>query len=324
MELVNTINNNLNNLASLDKNDIKKIQNIIKNNILQTIVKYDVSEKKEKAHKKAKVADKENIKEQKNISNINNLDIKKLKLKELQDLCVKNKLNKYGNKSVLQERLLNYFNTHNSVADNSVADNSIANNSVADNSIADNSIANNSVTDNSIADNYINKYIIKDNDIRKINNLNDDILNLEYKNSKLDDIIKLIKSNINDNKEDINKNIKEEFINKSNINHCNNKFKNIIKDCNITINTIEFIGYIDYNDTFLISTSYNIINSNENINYNGYLSFEINIIDDLNITYILSDLMHNIVNNSFLDNEIENNYKSCLEHYKKILILFHI
>ena len=309
MELVNTINNNLNNLVSVDKNDIKKIQNIIKNNILQTIVKYDVSEKKEKAHKKAKTAEKENIKEQKNISNINNLDIKKLKLKELQDLCVKNKLNKYGNKSVLQERLLNYFNTNNSVADNSIADNSVDDNSVAD---------------NSIADNYINKYIIKDNDIRKINNLNDDISNLEYKNSKLDDIIKLIKSSINDNKEDINKNIKKEFINKSNINHCNNKFKNIIKDCNITINTIEFIGYIDYNDTFLISTSYNLTNLSENINYNGYLSFEINIMDDFSITYILSDLMHNIVNNSFLNNESENNYKSCLEHYKKILILFHI
>lgn len=301
MELVNTINNNLNNLASLDKNDIKKIQNIIKNNILQTIVKYDVSEKKEKAHKKAKAA--ENVKEQKNISNINNLDIKKLKLKELQDLCVKNKLNKYGNKSVLQERLINYFNTNNSVADNSVADNSV---------------------DNSIADNYINKYIIKDNDIRKVNNLNDNISNVVYKNSKLDDIIKLIKSSINDNKEDINKNIKKEFINKSNINHCNNKFKNIIKDCNITINTIEFIGYIDYNDTFLISTSYDLTNLSEKINYNGYLSFEINIMDDLSITYILSDLMHNIVNNSFLNNEIENNYKSCLEYYKKILILFHI
>ena len=304
MELVNTINNNLNNLASLDKNDIKKIQNIIKNNILQTIVKYDVSEKKEKAHKKAKAAEKENIKEQKNISNINNLDIKKLKLKELQDLCIKNKLNKYGNKSVLQERLINYFNTNNSVADNSVVDNSVA--------------------DNSIANNYINKYIIKDNDIRKINNLNDNISNVVYKNSKLDDIIKLIKSSINDNKKDINIKIKKEFINKSNINNCNNKFKNIIEDCNITINNIEFIGYIDYNDTFLISINYNLTNLNENINYNGYLSFEINIMDDLSITYILSDLIHNIVNNSFLDNEIENNYKSCLEYYKKILILFHI
>ena len=265
--------------------------------------------KKRKHIKKQKHLEKENIKEQKNISNINNLDIKKLKLKELQDLCIKNKLNKYGNKSVLQERLINYFNTNNSVVDNSVADNSVADNSVAD---------------NSIADNYINKYIIKDNDIRKINNLNDNISNVVYKNSKLDDIIKLIKSSIKDNKKDINISIKKEFINKSNINNCNNKFKNIIEDCNITINNIEFIGYIDYNDTFLISINYNLTNLNENINYNGYLSFEINIMDDLSITYILSDLIHNIVNNSFLDNEIENNYKSCLEYYKKILILFHI
>ena len=322
MELVNSINSNLNNISSLDSSEIKKIQNIIKNNILQTIVKYDVTNKKEQKLEKK------------------NLDVNKLKLKELQDLCIKYKLKKYGTKSDLIERLNKYFNTSsnssNTTCDssNTTCDSSNttcdSNNTNCDsnNTNCDSNNTNydsNNTNIDTISTDYINNYFIKNNDIRKINNINEvDINTIVYKNFILNNILDLIKNNITNNKNDINKSIKNELINISNINNYNNEFKNILKNCEVSINNIIFIGYINYNDTFLISTDYSLININNDINYNGYLSFEININNDSSILYILSELIHNINDFSLKNDNKENNYNSCLEYYKNLLILFHI
>ena len=133
--------------------------------------------------------------------------------------------------------------------------------------------------------------------------------------------MELIKNSIINNKKDISLSIKNELVKISITNKYNNEFKNILDNCNITINNIEFISYIDYNDTFLISLNYNLLYNT--LNYNGYLSFEINIDDDFNIIYILSDLIHNIDNYSMSNDEKTTNYDLCFEHYKKFLVLFH-